>query len=49
MEKIEREDHGIPYHPEVLDWFKGICAELGIDWTLSQNKKNQRGYYEQKN
>ena len=28
-------DHGIPYHPEVLDWFKGICAELGIDWTLS--------------
>ncbi len=34
-EKIEREDHGIPYHPEVLDWFKGICAELGIDWTLS--------------
>ena len=34
-EKIEREDHGIPYHPEVLDWFKGICAELGIDWKLS--------------
>ena len=34
-EKIEREDHGIPYHPEVLDWFKDICAELGIDWKLS--------------
>ena len=34
-EKIERENHGIPYHPEVLDWFKNICAELGIDWKLS--------------
>ena len=34
-EKIEREDDGIPYHPEVLDWFKNICAELGIDWNLS--------------
>ena len=21
--------------PEVLDWFKDICAELGIDWKLS--------------
>ena len=34
-EKLDRESNGIPYHPEVLEWFKGICAELGIDWKLS--------------
>ena len=34
-EKLERESNGIPYHPEVLEWFKGICAELGINWSLS--------------
>jgi L-2-hydroxycarboxylate dehydrogenase (NAD+) len=34
-EKIEREQKGIPYHPEVIDWFKGICDELNIAWRLT--------------
>lgn len=34
-EKIEREQTGIPYHPEVIDWFKGICDELNIAWRLT--------------
>lgn len=29
-EEIERRQHGIPYHPEVITWFKGIVNELGI-------------------
>ena len=30
--EIEREQNGIPYHPEVIDWFKSITSELKIDW-----------------
>jgi L-2-hydroxycarboxylate dehydrogenase (NAD+) len=33
--KLEREDKGIPYHPEVIEWFKGICDELDIPWRLT--------------
>jgi LDH2 family malate/lactate/ureidoglycolate dehydrogenase len=29
-ERIERLENGIPYHPEVIEWFKGITAELGL-------------------
>jgi len=29
-EEIERLEKGIPYHPEVLDWFRGITAEFGL-------------------
>ena len=29
-EEIERRAHGIPYHPEVIDWFRSITAELEL-------------------
>ena len=32
---IERRKNGIPYHPEVIDWFKDITNELSIKWRLS--------------
>ena len=28
--ELDRRANGIPYHPEVIEWFKGITAELGI-------------------
>lgn len=34
-EERERTAHGIPYHPEVIDWFRDITAELGIPWRLT--------------
>jgi LDH2 family malate/lactate/ureidoglycolate dehydrogenase len=30
-EEAERLEKGIPYHPEVLDWFRSIAAELGLE------------------
>jgi LDH2 family malate/lactate/ureidoglycolate dehydrogenase len=36
-EKIEREEKGIPYHPEVIEWFHGICKELDIPWRLTSS------------
>ena len=36
-EEIERRENGIPYHPEVIDWFRGITGELGIDWRLTSD------------
>ncbi len=35
-EEIERREHGIPYHPEVIDWFKATCGELDIEWRLTK-------------
>ena len=29
-EEIERLEHGIPYHPEVIEWFQSITAELEL-------------------
>lgn len=29
-EEIERLRHGIPYHPEVIEWFQGITAEFEL-------------------
>jgi LDH2 family malate/lactate/ureidoglycolate dehydrogenase len=34
--EIERRRDGIPLHPEVIDWFKGICAEFNIPWRLTR-------------
>jgi len=31
----DRKANGIPYHPEVIEWFKGICRELGIAYNLT--------------
>ena len=25
---------GIPYHTEVIEWFEGHCAEVGVDCDL---------------
>ncbi len=36
-EEIERRENGIPYHPEVIDWFRGITGELGIEWRLTND------------
>ena len=36
-EEIERNENGIPYHPEVIDWFRGITGELNIDWRLTSD------------
>ncbi len=33
-EELVRKEKGIPYHPEVIDWFKGICDELGATHAL---------------
>ncbi len=36
-EEADRRKHGIPLHPEVIEWFRGVTAELGLPWTLSKN------------
>jgi len=36
-EEIERNEKGIPYHPEVIDWFRGITGELNINWRLTSD------------
>ena len=33
-EEAIRRELGIPYHPEVIEWFRGILAELGIEDRL---------------
>ena len=32
--ELERRARGIPYHPEVVDWFRKTAAELGVDHPL---------------
>jgi len=32
--EIDRRENGIPYHPEVIEWFKSLTAELGIEDRL---------------
>jgi LDH2 family malate/lactate/ureidoglycolate dehydrogenase len=31
----ERTEKGVPLHPEVIDWFRGICAEFDIPFELT--------------
>ena len=31
---IERKEQGIPYHPDVIDWFKKTCEELQVTHRL---------------
>ena len=33
-EEQRRRQNGIPLHPEVIDWFRDTCAEMGIDFVL---------------
>ena len=28
--EVDRSAHGIPYHPEVIEWFNGVMGELGV-------------------
>ncbi len=32
--EIERRERGIPYHPEVIEWFKKTADELGVEHDL---------------
>jgi L-2-hydroxycarboxylate dehydrogenase (NAD+) len=34
----DRSERGIPLHPEVVDWFRGICEELAIPFSLASPK-----------
>ncbi|MCH8309839.1 MAG: Ldh family oxidoreductase, partial [Chloroflexi bacterium] len=34
-EKKDRLERGIPLHPEVIDWFKSISAELELNIQLT--------------
>ena len=31
----DRRANGIPYHPEVIEWFNGVLRELGLDSSLA--------------
>jgi len=33
--RIERRKNGVPLHPEVVEWFRGICAEFEIVFDLA--------------
>jgi LDH2 family malate/lactate/ureidoglycolate dehydrogenase len=33
--RIDRRENGVPLHPEVVDWFRGICAEFEITFDLA--------------
>ena len=33
--ELERTRHGIPYHPEVIEWFRGTIEELRIPDRIS--------------
>ena len=33
--EIERRENGIPFHPEVIDWFRDITSELELEWRLT--------------
>jgi LDH2 family malate/lactate/ureidoglycolate dehydrogenase len=33
--RIERQANGVPLHPEVVDWFRDICAEFEINFDLA--------------
>lgn len=35
-EEEKRAADGIPFHPEVIDWFKSICGELSIPYMLTE-------------
>ena len=32
--EVERLENGIPYHPEVIDWFRTTCEELQVSHLL---------------
>ena len=33
--EVERSARGIPFHPEVVEWFRDICDELSIPYILT--------------
>jgi LDH2 family malate/lactate/ureidoglycolate dehydrogenase len=34
--EADRTANGIPLHPEVIEWFQSICAELSLPFTLAK-------------
>jgi LDH2 family malate/lactate/ureidoglycolate dehydrogenase len=35
-EEADRRAHGIPLHPEVIEWFRTVSAELSLPWRLTK-------------
>lgn len=35
--ELDRRANGIPLHSEVVEWFRDICAELSIPYTLTDS------------
>lgn len=35
--EADRKVNGIPFHPEVIEWFRDICGELSIPYNLEDN------------
>ena len=33
--EVERGANGIPFHPEVIEWFRDICGELSLPYILT--------------
>ena len=33
-EEKERASNGIPYHPEVIEWFRTITSELNVEFNF---------------
>ena len=33
--EVERGANGIPFHPEVIEWFRDICGELSVPYILT--------------
>ena len=33
-EEADRRERGIPPHPEVIDWFRSTCDEMGVQFKL---------------
>ena len=31
----ERGANGIPFHPEVIEWFRDVCGELSLPYILT--------------
>ena len=34
--EAERSEKGIPYHPEVIDWFRHATSEHGVEWRMTE-------------
>ena len=35
--EVDRGARGIPFHPEVIEWFRDICGELSLPYILTDD------------